>query len=66
MDYVIECSIATLMGDSAWIIDASRQVARWLPNDAEANADALFQVGIVHYYAGDLNQADAYVQKLEI
>jgi LuxR family transcriptional regulator, maltose regulon positive regulatory protein len=57
--YVVQSNIASLLGDSAWIIEASRQVALLIPDNAEANADALFHVGNVYYYEGDLNQTDA-------
>lgn len=61
--YVIEGNIASLLGDSAWILEASRQVALLIPDNAEANADALFHVGNVYYFEGDLNQADACWQR---
>ena len=61
--YVIEGNIASLLGDSAWIIEASRQVALLIPDNAEANADALFHVGNVYYFEGDLHQTDACWQQ---
>lgn len=61
--YVIQANIAVLLGDSAWALEASRQVARWIPNHVAANIDAQMQVGIIPYYEGDLNQIDSCWQK---
>ncbi len=58
MVYVVQGIAASLLGDSRWILDASRQVSRLLPGHSRANINALMQLGNASFYAGDLNEID--------
>ena len=57
--YVIQCNTASLLGDTAWIIEASQQVTRLVPAENEAMVEALAQRGVAHSYEGDYNQVNA-------
>jgi LuxR family maltose regulon positive regulatory protein len=61
--YVVQIRAAAILGDSAWTLEASRQIARLIPHDAQANTHALLHVGLIHYYTGDLHQTDARWQE---
>jgi LuxR family transcriptional regulator, maltose regulon positive regulatory protein len=61
--YVIQSRAAAILGDGEWITQASRQVVRLIPGDAEAHTHALLHLGLVDYYAGDLNRTDACWQE---
>jgi LuxR family maltose regulon positive regulatory protein len=61
--YIVQAWAAVLMGDSPRIKEACQQVARWLPKDTKANADALANLGNAYYFEGKLNLMDDCWQK---
>jgi LuxR family maltose regulon positive regulatory protein len=61
--YVVQSNVATLLGDHTWMVEASRQVPLWIPNDRLANTEALKQIGNAYYYEGNLIQTDACWQQ---
>ena len=61
--YVVQSNAATLLGDHSWMIEASQQLALWIPNDLVAKTEALIQAGNTHYYEGNFNRTDVYWQQ---
>ncbi len=61
--YAVEGVAASLVGDSEWILESSRQASRLLPNNPRARVNALIQLGNVYFFAGDFNEVDACWQQ---
>jgi LuxR family maltose regulon positive regulatory protein len=55
---LIQANAASIIGDEPWIISASQKVDRLLPKGSPVSVDALFQLGVAHYYTGNLNQTE--------
>jgi LuxR family transcriptional regulator, maltose regulon positive regulatory protein len=63
MNYVAQSIAASLLGDSAWILEASHQVIRFQPDHVKANVNALIQLGNVYFFEGDLHKIASYWQQ---
>ncbi|RPI32828.1 MAG: hypothetical protein EHM70_07930, partial [Chloroflexota bacterium] len=61
--YVAQSNAAMMLGDHTWMIEASQQMPRWIPNDLVAKTEALIQIGNTYYYEGNFNQTDACWQQ---
>ncbi len=65
--YNVRVWAAVLLGDSARIKEACQQIARWLPDDAQANSQALTNLGNAYYFEGKFHLMDeCWQQALEL
>jgi LuxR family maltose regulon positive regulatory protein len=62
--YLIQTSVATLLGDHTWMVEAGQQIPQWLPNDFVASMEALTVSGNAAYYEGDFRQAETSWQEV--
>jgi LuxR family transcriptional regulator, maltose regulon positive regulatory protein len=56
--YIAQSVAASLLGDSRWISESSKQVIQRLPGQVNAQVNAWIQLGNVAFYEGNLREND--------